>query len=511
MAQTSPKPATVCAEHIAISHFFSLIPAPVVRNAIGQPLYPQKGKDYILPFSKERGLTELLAFLAKVDDGPDHIPAVCVEQNRAGTVLEVILAINKKSYTSGEEVIKELKQGFEKLFHILNEAQYEPNLKVTDKFGVQKEIFTSIVLMCSRRIICRLRLEPNAEKMPIQALLKQALFSIGQIDTLKLERKGLLVTSLSFIAEANKVIKLVDHWLLRHRTQEGLEDIVEGLNHLRQTVPQLHDLLDQILNKDMAPSSRSSLMNIIRKVSRYSEATRKLYRMAKKFPLVRNMKIQLASLPEKAFQAQANVSELPDLSSCLSKLGFLKGKKQTVTQLCHNLKLDEKAARARYELARMACAKTKIHAEIQVIAFCEMRAPDLFPRVISSSKDACFLCNRFIEIYGRMHTPRTHGRLYPGWRLPSLPQFGVFQQKLNASLLESLRQDVAHGLAQGKLQVYPTPNESNILTMSVSETTISMPTLGSDRSEGDGSSIGSSIALSDDTAKTTVKQYAFFS
>ena len=78
MAKTSSALATVCAEHIALSSFFYQVPAPVVRNAINQSSVEQE--NYVLPFSKERGLTEVLAFLAKTKDGWDHIPAVCVER-----------------------------------------------------------------------------------------------------------------------------------------------------------------------------------------------------------------------------------------------------------------------------------------------------------------------------------------------------------------------------------------------------------------------------------------------
>lgn len=185
----------------------------------------------------------------------------------------------------------------------------------------------------------------------------------------------------------------------------------------------------------MNPSSRSSLLNIIRKVSRYWEAARQLYRTAKQFPLVRNMKIQLASLPQKAFEGQINSIEFSDPCSRLSRLGFVKGQ-QSVSQLCRNLKLDQKAAFARYEGAQKALSAPKIHVEIQIIAFCEMQAPELFPRVVSSSKDACFLCNTFIQLYGRMHTPKAHGRLYPGCRLPSLPTFRVPSRNSMKDLLK---------------------------------------------------------------------------
>lgn len=303
-----------------------------------------------------------------------------------------------------------------------------------------------------------------------------------------------------FISEANKVIQLVNRWL-KHKTFIELGVIVEGINHLQQTVPRLHHLLALIPNIDMNPSSRSSLMNIIGKVSRYWDAARQLYRTAKKFPLVRNMRIQLANLPVKAFKGQINLGEISDLGSCLYRLGFVQGQEKSVSKLCRNLNLDQNAAHARYARALSALSTPKIHAEIQIIAFCEMQIRGPFPRVVSSSKDACFLCNTFIQLHGRMHTPKAHGRLWPGWKLPALPQFIVIQQKFNEKVLEELHRDVSSGLARGKLQVHPPPNESNLLTLLASETTQSIPELSPGASDTASSSVRSSVTVSDDPPK----------
>jgi hypothetical protein len=72
--------------------------------------------------------------------------------------------------------------------------------------------------------------------------------------------------------------------------------------------------------------------------------------------------------------------------------------------------------------------KVEIHAEIQLLFYCELKASELPPRVICSSKDACFLCNALIFTHGNMHTPRSHGRLYPGWRLPFFPKLNEIEQ-----------------------------------------------------------------------------------
>lgn len=68
-------------------------------------------------------MTEVLAFLAKSKDGWDHIPAVCVNQDQSGT-LNVILAVNKKTYADGDVILQNLKTSFEQVFKILHDAKY---------------------------------------------------------------------------------------------------------------------------------------------------------------------------------------------------------------------------------------------------------------------------------------------------------------------------------------------------------------------------------------------------
>ena len=60
----------------------------------------------------------------------------------------------------------------------------------------------------------------------------------------------------------------------------------------------------------------------------------------------------------------------------------------------------------------------KVHAEIQLLFFYEQNPGRLQPRVICSSKSACYLCDLFFKLHGRFYVPRTHGRLYQQWTLP---------------------------------------------------------------------------------------------
>jgi hypothetical protein len=76
-----------------------------------------------LTFERERKLTEILAFLAKVDDKPDHVMAVCVEEQPTGPCLVVRVAINKSSPAYGDVALQKVKIGFEKIFKILSQGR----------------------------------------------------------------------------------------------------------------------------------------------------------------------------------------------------------------------------------------------------------------------------------------------------------------------------------------------------------------------------------------------------
>lgn len=110
------------AEGVALSFFFSRVPARATRNVLN-PL-PINQDAYLLPFEKERDLTEAFAFLAKTKDGFEHIPAVCVEQNLSGTELSIILAINKSTHTDGDRLLQTLKCNLEKICKVLHDSSY---------------------------------------------------------------------------------------------------------------------------------------------------------------------------------------------------------------------------------------------------------------------------------------------------------------------------------------------------------------------------------------------------
>ena len=103
-----------------------------------------------------------------------------------------------------------------------------------------------------------------------------------------------------------------------------------------------------------------------------------------------------------------------------------------------------------------------------------MKAPQLSPRALCSSKNACFLCNAFILRDGKMHTTRCHGRLYPGWRLPASPVLDIEDAatRFNGVLEDYARNSLSSLLSRRQKILHPDPNESTLLTPAVSASTV---------------------------------------
>lgn len=97
------------------------------------------------------------------------------------------------------------------------------------------------------------------------------------------------------------------------------------------------------------------------------------------------------------------------------------------------------AVRTKFQNRIADCATAwKVHAEVQILLFYE-QTPQMFrPRIIGSSKSACYLCNLFIQSHGQFQVSRSHGRLYDRWILPAWPLDQVSATRHLQSAVEKL-------------------------------------------------------------------------
>ncbi|KAI1112105.1 hypothetical protein F5Y14DRAFT_423178 [Nemania sp. NC0429] len=422
-----------CAENIAMLYLLHTVPEMPSTNSQPEAQFQQSGRS--LPFAEERRLAGMLAFLAQIEDDPHHIPAVCLQEGRKKRALNILLAVNRSRPEDGRAYVSKIKDGFERLATML---------RATDEQSANLEgnIFASIIDMCQKRILSRMRF---AKKLKDLDGKKRVTVSDGLRPVVEYLNQNQSESSKLLLDRSRHVLRLATSWL-KHQAPQELVELVEGVNTLRHTP----NLKEAILESNLVggPSAKSHLLNMIRKLSRYRESASILVEMAREFPLVREMQVIVVELPGDAFD-RPTISQAyhPTINSTISRLQGLKKKLRDPEQMCNLLKISIQMADTRYDAqVKQTLKNSKIHAEIQLLFYCQaVLNGACLPRVVCSSKSACWLCNSFIQVHGKLYTPRSHGRLYPGWRLPNLHDSwstnitARFNRSLESTAVESLK------------------------------------------------------------------------
>jgi hypothetical protein len=238
-------------------------------------------------------------------------------------------------------------------------------------------------------------------KRPLKGTLREALLAV-KIARQRLENGILFEAAGSFTLRAKEVEKLLDSWS-QYQVDRRLVEVVEGIYQLQQ-IKGLPDLIRTIPNKDMDPSSRTSLLNIISKVSRYWEAARFLYRLAKKSPLARAMTTVPVRLPKEAFSIPTISGYAPDLRSKITEATPRGSQQKLLKEICAILNISQQDAVKKYSCqVKRTLSTAKIHAEIQLIAHCELENPGISPRVL---EQGCLLSLQLVSpvISENLHT-----------------------------------------------------------------------------------------------------------
>ncbi|KAF7587603.1 hypothetical protein BBP40_007002 [Aspergillus hancockii] len=160
---------------------------------------------FVLHRAKAVAKAGTLAFLAHVKDDAEHIPAVCIEKDPDSVSLNVILAISKAKAYNGDDVIRRIQQGFDKILTVLAKSNAFLNIK--------DQILFMVVSMCSTRILSCLRLDPTGWKplkQPIKDIFQEVAMAFTKNDRYKLENRNILKSTELLTARVKEVEKLVD-------------------------------------------------------------------------------------------------------------------------------------------------------------------------------------------------------------------------------------------------------------------------------------------------------------
>jgi hypothetical protein len=457
-------PSIVCAENISLLFLLHSVPSVPKATPIRKDQTNEAG--YSLPFEKERELASTLAFLSSIREDPNRIPALCIENVPDVCALKVHIAVNKSSFDDGNTDLSEMNRALSEILSQLTDTYAKPD--------AVDSLLSTIVTVCTERILSRLHLRSSNKqkvKKPIDETLRQAVASLRQLREKISNRRELMNSASVFEDMANKAVKLITAWT-KHQTTARLRDIVEGIHRIWM-IERLDELLNYIPNNLMNPNLRSSLHNIIRKVARYKEAARHLCRMAKKFPAVQRAEVISVTLQREMF-AKTEVNHYsPSLPTTLQRIYSKHNLAANTSRIYSLLKLGAAQAEQMFSHNVLRSLEgAKVHAEIQLFYHIEMLHPVQLPRVVCSSKDACYLCDYFLTTTTKLHSPKCHGRLYPGWRLPAVSALDQTLESFNHHLEEEVCKSIRNLLRKKKKFSLPEPRESTILTIRRSVSTL---------------------------------------
>jgi hypothetical protein len=224
------------------------------------------------------------------------------------------------------------------------------------------------------------------------------------------------------------------------RLIKGIQSILQFHEHDFNSIPETPGV--------WTGNATPSLIDRLRKACQYVKACDELLRAARRYDIFSNITVEFVNLqrsePHLSTSGFATTEQL--MTVCCSE--------QTMSKIAvrHETSVSGIHQTVRGRLGSIA----RVHAEIQLALYYEENPTASCPRVICSSKSACYLCQLFFSIYGQYHIPSTHGRLYDTWNWPTrspqtearcsdrtrskfedmLPQFS---QLVNQKILECLK------------------------------------------------------------------------
>lgn len=213
-------------------------------------------------------------------------------------------------------------------------------------------------------------------------------------------------------------------------------------------------------------NSREVLIEKLKKLGQIVPAARDLIRVARRHSIFRSIDVEeLKTFPDGQQCAEPTSVQDGFLRRCMID--------ENRTKTNGNLQiLESRLSKTSQEI--IGCIEDhtrrekRVHAEIQLLLFYE-KHPDIErrPRVLCSSKHACFLCDLFIKTHKGFYMPGSHGKFYPQWRLPTLEELNLPKETTKKYLKcledfnENLELKIYDYLQKGPVQI-PDPTESII-------------------------------------------------
>ncbi|KAL2358896.1 hypothetical protein BJ546DRAFT_31588 [Cryomyces antarcticus] len=404
------------AEDTTLLYLVCKEPAPPAVHPLPTSQTTNKARHGSFSLKQEHELVDNLAFLSAHSDDAEKVTAVCVEEQVDGNGLTIRVASNTGVSTA-------LKEGFDRLARLLEGIAKQREV-TTDCSALLSAIFA----LDRARILCRLRSKhaPSSRKVKNKPAIIPRLHDAMAI----LSRKAMLSVSKS---ELNEVKAQVDRMCSLFTSLECLstshartsmsDKILASLCEHAYRLASRHSL-EKIFSKlpnaeGFQQNNKTSIVTAVCKVGRYRSICDFLIAAARRRPnAFQSIEVDVIRLPPSNTWSQPYLPPWHSLWETLTRSMPTQSATERQTAQCLKRHVGSESE-ARFQ-ALLAPKTFKVHAEIQLLFYYELHPEKNRPRVICSSKSACFLCDLFFRLHGQFHVARTHGKIYEKWTLPDL-------------------------------------------------------------------------------------------
>ncbi|KIX03376.1 uncharacterized protein Z518_06928 [Rhinocladiella mackenziei CBS 650.93] len=425
-------------EDIVVLRMLTAEPARPTRNPIvscrQRDLPANAGR--VISFQQEHEIVDNLAFLSAISDDPEKVTAIWLDEGLQPDSCTIRIAMNTRKLTH-------LVADFGKIARVLERADHksEPRIGfflryeralIFDSVGDTdnlNDLLSIVIPMHRNRVLSRLRsvhakTYKKADRCAILFRLRDMINGLESANRSNLAVHHVKSTTTQLVGAFADLESMPTGSV----TTGKADDILLGLLHLLDNLPSARDLTEILANLTVSagnhPQAPETVVMTITKLRKYRAACGYLVRAAKCLSVFRNISVSEVIINPHVPQLLAGSEHL--LSACLKRMGLDWDKN---TKQRFGIPLSEASARFRKEMER---PNSKVHAEIQLLFFYEMNPHLQCPRVVCSSKSACFLCDVFIRLHGKFFAARTHGVLYPKWTIPDINRLSLPEDRRQA-------------------------------------------------------------------------------
>lgn len=217
------------------------------------------------------------------------------------------------------------------------------------------------------------------------------------------------------------------------------------------------------------------LLGCFNKIRRYSEVASILCHRARRIPMLRKVRVKIISSVSNRRGPSVTNENIMSIWQSLARFQYNGETVQTKMLPGWLRRLIQTSSNEYSKNVRNLLKEAKVHAEIQLLVYYEKHQGQCIrPRILAASKKACALCNTLILMHGAYRVPKSHGRLYRGWRLPAEQQKWALQEDLNVELESSISKTLATLMPLSDKPRIEYDNESSIYSFNLSASTVSV-------------------------------------